>query len=78
MPKQPRWTVTADGKRPLAALVADLGKHGFVVREVLGEIGCVIGDATPAAVRRLRKLDGVADIAPDAPIDLGDPDRVTW
>ena len=78
MPPQPNWIVTADGRRPLDELVADLGRHGFKVRQVLDAIGSVVGTATPAAVRRLRHLRGVADIAPDAPIDLGDPGRDTW
>ena len=73
------WIVTTTGTRPIAAVVADLRQLGFVVGEVMATIGCVTGTATNAVAEQARRVSGVADVAPDADVGSGPPDRnPTW
>ena len=72
-PITPTWIITATGDRPVAEVVTDLRKAGLVVGNLLAEIGVVTGRCTPAQAAALRKVAGVADVSPDAPIDIGPP-----
>ena len=73
MPDKHTWIITASGERPVADVVADLRKGGLVVGNLMAEIGVVTGQCTAAQAKALRKVAGVADVAPDAPVDIGPP-----
>ncbi len=71
--------ITADGERPISAISSDLQRAGFVVGQVLAEIGCITGTADDDQIGKLRSIGGVVDVAEDAPVDVGPPDPpVTW
>ena len=71
--------ITASGERPLRELAKDLAKAGLKVREVLEEVGSIIGTAEEGAEKKIRKIRGVADVSRDAPIDIGPPGSSdTW
>jgi hypothetical protein len=74
MSDKPTWIITASGDRPVAALTADLRKAGLVVGNVMAEIGVITGQCTNSQAAALRKVAGVADVSPDAPVDIGPPD----
>lgn len=74
MSDKPTWIITASGDRPVAELVTDLRKAGLVVGSLLAEIGVITGQCSKAQAAALRKVAGVADVSPDAPIDIGPPD----
>lgn len=79
MSKTRRWVITASGERAFSEVADDIRKAGFKVGEALEEIGVFTGDADDAAVAKLRKLRGVADVAPDEDIDIGPPGSPkTW
>ena len=75
MPATPptTWIITATGERPVSELVAALRKAGLVVGTVMAEIGVITGRCSKAQAAALRKLPGVADVAADAPVDIGPP-----
>ena len=75
MPATPptTWIITATGERPMPELVAGLRKAGLVVSTVMAEIGVITGRCSKAQAAALRKMPGVADVAPDAPVDIGPP-----
>jgi hypothetical protein len=77
MAEQQRWIITTSGELPLKEVARRLKKAGLTVEQELTEIGCLIG--TAAAADKLRAVTGVADVSPDAPVDIGPPDApVTW
>ena len=79
MAESKTWIVTTSGDRPLSDVKKDLTKKGFVVGQVLDEIGCIVGEASDDDAKKLRSVPGVADVSPDQPIDIGPPDSdVTW
>jgi hypothetical protein len=75
-----RWTIVASGgDQPLSELAQRLGKAGFVVDQVLTEIGCITGAGNDEVAEQLRALPGVAAVEPELGIDIGPPDAaVTW
>lgn len=77
--KNKTWIVTTSGGRPVKDVVKDLKAKGFVVDQVLDEIGTITGAADNAVVAKLRTIDGVADVSPEEEIDIGPPDQpTTW
>jgi hypothetical protein len=64
------WIITATGDRPVGELVDDLRKAGLVVGNLLAEIGVVTGRCTNDQAVALRKVAGVADVTPDAPVGI--------
>ena len=79
MDKSKKWIVTTSGDRPLSDIRKDLTSEGFAIVQVLDEIGCIIGNASDATATRLRTVSGVADVSPNAPINIGPPDKnETW
>ncbi len=74
MSDKPTWIITASGDRPVADVAADLRKAGLVVSGLMAEIGVITGQCSKAQAAALRKVAGVADVAPDAPVDIGPPD----
>ena len=73
-PHHPAGIITATGDRPVADLAADLRKAGLAVASVLPEIGVVTGQYTSVQATGLRKVAGVADMSPDAPVNPRPPD----
>lgn len=73
------WIVTTNNDRPIREVAQELSQAGFQVRDVLDEIGSITGSADSDAVAKARKIKGVADVAEDIQIDLGDPNSdQTW
>lgn len=69
------WIVTTAGNRELGKIAKDITAAGFVVEQVLSEIGCLIGSGTEDVAREVRKISGVADVSPaPPPVDIGPPD----
>ena len=62
--------------RDVAAKLKKAGLSGVTVNQ---EIGSITGQASEAALKKLRKVAGVADVSPDANIDIGPPgSNQTW
>lgn len=75
MSERKRWVVTASGGRSLSDIEKKLTETGFVVDQVLDEIGCITGAASADVADKLRAIPGVADISPEPPpINIGPPD----
>jgi hypothetical protein len=78
MPKK-SWIVTTSSNRPIRDVAKDLEKAGFDVGNVNDEIQSISGAAADEVARKLRSVDGVLDVSPDAPVDIGPPDADdTW
>lgn len=74
-----KWVVSTSGDRPLEEVENDLRKSGFAVAEVLGEIGCITGEASAEVANRLRAIRGVADVEKQSQVDIGPPGAPdTW
>jgi hypothetical protein len=71
MPGPTVWIITtsASAERPLREIADDLVKNGLSKAQVLDEIGVITGSAPADAVPRLRRVRGVVDVAPDAPVE---------
>ncbi len=74
MPPHPRWIVTTNDSRPIAQVATDLRRLGFRVENVMEAIGSITGQASRAVAESARRIAGVTDVEPDAPIDIGPPD----
>ncbi|MDM7482972.1 MAG: hypothetical protein P3W96_013340 [Halomonas sp.] len=73
------WLITISSDQPIHDIATCLSAEGLTVREVLEEIGCITGAADDATVQRLKRVQGVVDIAPDTPMDVGPPGTdETW
>ena len=71
--------VSTSGDRPLAEVESALRQSGFAVAEVLGEIGCITGEASADVVEGLRSIPGVSDVEKQGDIDIGPPGAPdTW
>ncbi|WNL40752.1 hypothetical protein RN347_08835 [Halomonas sp. PAMB 3264] len=71
------WIVTVASGCSIGELADRLGREGLTVRELMEEIGCITGEADSATAERIRHIDGVEDIAPDIPFELGPMDSDT-
>jgi hypothetical protein len=79
MPKNKTWIITTSGQRSTKDVAKDLKAKGFTVDQVLDEIGTIIGAGDDAVADKVRKIDGVSDVSPDSPVDIGPPDApTTW
>jgi hypothetical protein len=79
MPDTPTWIVTTSGERPVAEIAAALAKAGLEGVSVLAEIGVISGRCAKSKLSALRKVAGVSEIAPDAPVNIGPPGSPhTW
>lgn len=68
-----------DGRTPLPALAEQLKSHGFAIRQILDQINCIIGTGTDDVAQQVRRLPGVADVSPDADMQLPPPESpLTW
>ena len=78
MPGKIDWIVTTSG-RPIRDVTRELEAAGFTVKQVLEEIGAVVGAADESAVEKLRSVRGVADVSKDQQVDVGPPgSKKTW
>ena len=73
MADEKRWVVTLSSDRPAGEVRKDLAEAGFAVDQLLGEIGVITGRCSDAVAGKARAIAGIADIAPDLPIDIGPP-----
>ena len=77
--KNKSWIVTTSADRPIQDIAKDLAAAGFSVAHVNDEIQSISGAAGDESVQKVRKIKGVVDVSPDAPIDIGPPDSSdTW
>jgi len=73
-----KWIVTTSPEK-VSDVKKRLAEAGFSVDQVLHEIGSITGTASDDVIKKVRSVDGVADVSPDHPIDIGPPDSpVTW
>ena len=78
MAKGKKWIVTTSPEK-VSDVKKRLAEAGFSVDQVLHEIGSITGTASDDVIKKVRSVDGVADVSPDHPIDIGPPDSpVTW
>ncbi|MBP5981171.1 MAG: hypothetical protein KA748_13315 [Halomonas sp.] len=79
MPTIALWIITISEDQSINEIASRLSDEGLSVRDVLEEIGCITGSADDVTAERLRKVNGVVDIAPDMQLDIGPPDDdETW
>jgi hypothetical protein len=73
MANQKKWIVTTSGDRSIKEVQKELLEKGFKVDQVFDEIGSIIGEAEDEVVKKARGISGVADVSPEAPINIGPP-----
>jgi len=74
-----RWIVTLAGDASPEKIAEDLRAKGFVVEQVLGDVGVITGQASDSTVEKLKVLPTLQSIEPDQPIQLPDPSTgITW
>lgn len=79
MPTIALWIITISDDQSINEIASRLSAEGLTIRDVLEEIGCITGSADDATAERLKKVEGVVDIAPDMPLDIGPPGAdETW
>lgn len=79
MPTIALWIITISEDQSINEVASRLSDEGLTIRDVLDEIGCITGTADDVTAERLRKVNGVVDIAPDMQLDIGPPDaHETW
>ncbi|AQU82194.1 MAG: hypothetical protein JJT87_17850 [Halomonas sp.] len=73
------WIITISSDQSINEIATRLSAEGLTIRDVLEEIGCITGSADSATADRLKKVNGVVDVAPDMQIEVGPPDsEETW
>ncbi|MGM0857783.1 MAG: hypothetical protein ACQEW0_11960 [Pseudomonadota bacterium] len=73
------WIITVSSDQSINDIARCLSNEGLTIREVLEDIGCITGSADNVTAERLKKVEGVVDIAPDMPVDVGPPGTdQTW
>jgi hypothetical protein len=79
MSSKPKWVVTSSGERPLEELKDELLGLGFHIDHVMDQIGVIAGRGDEAVAGKIRRVRGVAEVAPDHDVDIGPPDSdKTW
>ncbi|WP_249976654.1 hypothetical protein [Vreelandella olivaria] len=79
MSKIALWIITISNDQSIEEAATRLRAEGLTIRDILEEIGCITGSADDVTVERLKKVQGVVDIAPDIQIEMGPPDsNETW
>ena len=74
-----KWIVTTSADRPVKEVAKELEGAGFVVGDLLEEVGTIVGTGDDQAAERVRAVRGVSDVSQDSPIDIGPPDGdETW
>ena len=79
MPAKREWVITTSADHPIGEIAKAASAAGFTARQVLSEIGCIIGHCDDQMVGKLRSIPGVVDVSPSTDIDIGPPDSPsTW
>lgn len=79
MQSDKRWVVTTSNTNSFMDLTNELIKNGFVIDQVLSEIGCITGTGSDEVAKKMRSVSGVTDVSPESNIDIGPPDSTdTW
>ncbi|MGE6607195.1 hypothetical protein ACQKE4_11835 [Halomonas sp. NPDC076908] len=79
MPNIELWIITVSHEQSIKEIATRLSAEGLTIRDILEEIGCITGSADNVTVERLKKVQGVVDIAPDIQVDIGPPGAdSTW
>ena len=79
MAESRKWVVTTSPDRAFGEVARELADAGLAIEQELDAIGVVIGAGDEATAEKLRAVRGVADVSPDAPVDIGPPDSPrTW
>ncbi len=79
MPKGKGWIVTTSGNRPIGDVARDLKRAGFKVDQVNEQISSISGTGNSRLKSKLKAIEGVVDVTPDTPIDIGPPGSSgTW
>jgi hypothetical protein len=79
MAEQKKWVVTLSKERSPEEVRKALTEAGMKVEQMLAEIGVVTAAGDDSCAERARHVPGVADVAPDQPIDIGPPGSPdTW
>lgn len=79
MSKIALWIITISNDQSIEEAATRLRAEGLTIRDILEEIGCITGSADDITIERLKKVQGVVDIAPDIQIDMEPPDsNETW
>jgi hypothetical protein len=79
MPATKKWIITTSPDHSIEKIKKELVKAGFSVENVFDQIGSLSGTASDEVIEKLKSVDGVADVSPDHPINIGPPDApVTW
>ncbi|MGO1689974.1 MAG: hypothetical protein ACTHYL_06800 [Halomonas sp.] len=79
MPNIELWIITISSDQPINEMATRLSEEGLTIKDILEEIGCITGSADNVTVERLKKIQGVVDVAPDIQIDMGPPGSdSTW
>lgn len=74
MSKRKQWVITLNDAAGVADAKRAIADAGFEIDTSLDEIGVITGAGDDDVAEQLRGLSGVADVAEDAPIDIGPPD----
>ncbi|MGO3057405.1 hypothetical protein ACT3R7_19240 [Halomonas sp. AOP43-A1-21] len=79
MPTIALWIITISEDQSINEIASRLSDEGLTIRDVLEEIGCITGSADDVTAERLKKIEGVVDIAPDMQLNIGPPGAdETW
>jgi hypothetical protein len=80
MAAKKKWIITVAGSRSVNAVKKDIAAAGFEIDQVFAEIGCITGLAKEAVAKKIKGIEGVTDVSPEAgDIDIGQPgDPLTW
>jgi hypothetical protein len=77
--KQKKWVVTLSQDRSASEVERALAETGLEIELSLAAIGVLTALGDDACAERARRVPGVADVAPDEPIDIGPPGSPdTW
>jgi hypothetical protein len=68
-----KWIVTTSADRSVKEVAKELEGAGFVVGDLLEEVGTIVGTGDDQAAERVRAVRGVSDVSQDSPIDIGPP-----
>lgn len=79
MTEAKKWIITTSPDHTIESIKQKLVEAGFSIDHVFDQIGSLSGTASDDVVEKVKSVDGVADVSPDHPIDIGPPDApVTW
>ena len=73
------WVITTSADHPIGEITKAALAAGFTPKQVLTEIGCIIGHCDEQMVGKLRSIPGVVDVSPSTDVNIGPPGSPsTW